>query len=92
MSAVIPSPVPTELRARLYTWLLLLLVVFVSAALLWMAALLSFAVLNLMAEGVLGYGADETWHTLFMTVSAVACGILGAFVYACLVRGTLREG
>ena len=92
MSAVIPSPVPTELRAKLYTWLLLLLVVFISAALLWMGALLSFAMLNLMAEGVLGYGADETWHMLFMSISAVAFGILGALVYACLVRGTLREG
>lgn len=91
MSAVIPSPLPTELKARLYTWLLLLLVVSVSAALLWMLTLLSFAVLNAMAEAALGYGADETWRGLFISVSAVTFLMLGAFVYAGLVRGTLRE-
>lgn len=90
MSAVLTLPVPTELKARLYTWLLLLLVVCVCAALLWMGTLLSFGIMNLLAETVLGYGADGTWQGLFMATSAAAYAVLGALAYACLVKGTLR--
>ena len=82
---------PTELKARLYTWVLLLLVVFVCASLMWMLTMLSFGILNRAAESVLGFGADETWSALFLAVSAAAYGLLGAFVYACMLRGTLRE-
>ncbi len=91
MSAVITSPVPTELKARLYTWLLLLFVVVVGVTVLWLGTLLSFGVFNFVAESVLGLGLDETWQSLFISISAGTYFLLGALVYACLVRGTLRK-
>ncbi len=92
VSAVITSPVPTELKARLYTWLLLLFVVLVSATILWLGTLLSFGLLNLFAESALGRGADETWQALFISISAGTYFVLALLTFAGLVRGTLRRG
>ncbi len=91
MSAVFSSPVPTELKARLFTWTALFAAVLLSSIMLWMSLLSSFAVANPVAELVLGTGADAVWQGLYVSFTGAACLILGAFAYACMVRGTLRE-
>ena len=91
MSAVISLPLPTEVKARLVTWVVLLLVVLVSAILLWMGALLSFGVANMLFERVFGYGFDDIGQALFIAISGAACALAGLFAYLCLIRGTLRR-
>lgn len=92
MSAVISLPLPTEFKARLVTWLVLLLVVLVSAILLWMGTLLSFAIANLLFARVFGYGFDDTGQALFIGLTGTACAMAGLFAYLCLLKGTLRHG
>jgi hypothetical protein len=91
-AAVAATPLPTELKARLVTWLVLLLVVLVSAILLWMGALLAFGAANLVFERAFGYAFDNVSQELFIATTGTAYGLAAAFTYFCLVRGTLRGG
>jgi hypothetical protein len=91
MSAVVNTPLPTELKAKLVTWFVLLLVVLLSVILLWASVLVSFGAANLIVGRAFGRGFDESAQELFIAATGAACALAGAFAYFCLVRGTLRD-
>ncbi len=84
MSATVYAQHPSRLQTRLVVWLAMFVLVAVCAAVLWLSALTWLGVGHLASEWLYGRGLSP--ETLDSAIT-----LTGLFVFACLVRGTLRD-
>lgn len=92
MSATIYAQRPSRLQTRLVVWLAMLAAVGVGAGVLWLSALTWLGVGHLAAEWLYGRGLSPETLDSAIALSGLFFTAASLFVFACLVRGTLRDG
>ena len=90
MSANISARGYNEFQTRLVVWLTMFLAVAVCGAVLWMDALFWLGVGHVIAVYFGRPLGPDTLDTV-ITASGALFFLAGAFVFACLVRGTLHD-
>jgi len=91
MSATVYAQHPSRLQTRLVVWLAMFVLVAVCAAVLWLSALTWLGAGHLASGWLFGRGLSPETIDSAITLTGLFFSAAGLFVFACLVRGTLRD-